>query len=158
MYGSHLLDTSLIDTLHGTNPQFEVGIDRVLHEYGHINTLERIGKSLHGEWVGSGARSHPKDVDAILQGEFHMLGSSHLGSHEHTGFLLHLLHPWQCLLAITLKATWLGTWFPHTCTEHVASLGCQVLGCCHHLLLCLGGAWSCYHKRTLVVTGQRKLF
>ena len=45
--------TSIV--LHGTNPQLKVGVDRILNKYRNVDTLERVGKCLHGEWIGGGA-------------------------------------------------------------------------------------------------------
>ena len=39
MNSSQTLDTSLIQTLQGTNPEFQIGIDGVLHEYRDIDTF-----------------------------------------------------------------------------------------------------------------------
>ncbi len=59
MDGSQTLDASLIKALHSTNPQFEVRVDRVLHEYGHVDTLQGIGQSLHGKGISRGTGTYP---------------------------------------------------------------------------------------------------
>ena len=154
MDGSQALDTSLIDTLQGSYPKFQVGIDRVLDQHRHIDTFQTIGQCLHGEWVGRSAGTYPQHIDAILKSQLHMLGCCHLGSCQHAGLFLYLLHPGKSSLAISLEASWLGTWLPHTCTEHVASLFCQLLGGCHNLFLGFGRTWSCYHDGTFLIAGK----
>ena len=139
------LNASLVDTLQSTYPQFQVGVHGVLYEYGHVNTLQRIGDSLHSKWVGRCAGTNPQYVYIVLQAELHMLRCSHLGRYQHLGLLLHLLQPYQSGLAVTLKTTRLGAWLPHSCTEVVATLHSQLLSGSHHLFLSLSRARSCYH-------------
>ena len=152
MDGPQTLDASLIDALKGTNPQFKVRVDGVLHEHGHIGTFQRIGDSLHGEGVSRCAGANPEDINAILQGELHVLGGSHLGRDEHLGLLLHLSEPHEGRFAVALEASGFGTGFPYAGTEVVAAFHCQFTGSCHHLFLGLGRARACNHEGTFVVT------
>ena len=154
MDGSQTLDASLVQTLHGTNPQFQVRVDRVLDEDWDVDSPQRVSQSLHGKGVCSGSGTYPQNIHVVLQCQLHVLRSSHLSGYQHVGFILHLLHPGQGLLAITLESAWLGTWFPYTGTEVVATLHGQLAGCCHHLLLCLGTAGTCNDEGAFVVTRQ----
>ena len=58
------LDTGAVDAFKSAHPQVEVRIHGVLYQHRHINTVERVGKFLHGEGICHGARTHPKDVHA----------------------------------------------------------------------------------------------
>ena len=122
MYGRHLLDASLINTLHASYPQLEVGVHGVLHQHGHVCSLETVGQSLHGKGVGGSTRAYPQDVHSILQAQLHVLRRGHLCGDEHSRLLLDGLQPWQRLLSVALEAAWLGAWLPHSSPEHVASL------------------------------------
>ena len=121
MDGTQFLHTGTVESLQGANPEFEVGVDGILHEDGNVNAAEGIGKCLHGKGVSRSTRTYPKNVDAVFQGEFHMLGGGDLGGYEHTGLLLYLLHPGKGLFAVALEAAWLGAWLPDACTEVVAA-------------------------------------
>ena len=152
MDGTQALDTSLVQALHSTNPELEIRIDRVLYEHRDVNTLQGIGQSLHGKRIGSGAGTNPQDVHIVFQGQLDMLGGSHLCRDEHVGFVLHLLHPGQGFLAITLEASWLGTGLPHTSTEVMTAFHSQLARCVHHLLLSLSTAGTCNDEGAFVVT------
>ena len=82
MYGTQTLDAGTIETLQGTNPQFEVGVYGVLYQYRHIHAFKCIGKGLHGKGVGGGSCTYPQDIDAVFKCQFHMFGSCHLGGGE----------------------------------------------------------------------------
>ena len=144
------LDARVVDTLQSTDPQFEVRVDRVLHEDRHVHTLQGIGDLLHSERVSRGARTDPEQIHAILQSLLDVLSGSHLGSDEHARLLLHLLQPWQSRHTVTLEAPWLGTWFPHTGAEHLDTVLSQLLSSIHHLLFRLRATWSRDHQRTFI--------
>ena len=152
MDSRHLLNTSLINALHTSYPQLKVGVHRVLYQHRHVYTLQAVGQSLHGEGISCCAGTYPQDVHTILQAQLHMLRSSHLGSNEHPRLFLNCLQPWQRFLSVALKTTWFGAWLPHTCPEHVASLGCELVGSCHNLLFGLSGTRSCNDEWAFVVT------
>ena len=152
MNGSKTLNTSLVYALQCSNPQLQVGVNWVLYKHRYIYPLQRVGNSLHGKWVGRCTCSNPQNVDAVLQCQFNMLWCSHLGRYQHLCFFLNLLKPYQCRLSVTFKATGLGTWFPYTSTEIVATFHCQFLGGSQHLFLSLRRARSCNHKGTFIVT------
>ena len=154
MNGTEALHACGIQSFDGTNPQLQVGINRILHQHGLVDTLKRIGQRLHRKRVGTGAGTNPKNVDIVLQCQFDMLWRCHLGSHIHTRLLLHALKPGQRNLTITLKATGLGARFPDACTEVVAAQLFQLHGSGHHLFLGLSRARSCNHERTFVVGRQ----
>ena len=59
MDGPQSFHTSLIDTLKSTNPEFEIGVDGILHKHRDIDTLQRVGKCLHGKGIGSGVSRLP---------------------------------------------------------------------------------------------------
>ena len=152
MNGTQSLYTCLIDALQSTYPQLKVWINRVLHEYRHVNALQRVGNSLHSKWVCRSTRTNPKNINTILQSQLHMFWSSHFGRYKHARFLLYALHPWERHLAITLKAAWLGTWLPHSSTEIMTSAHSKLLGSFHNLFFSLCRARACNDERTFVVT------
>ena len=152
MYGSHTLDTRLVDTFHGPNPQFKVGVYWVLYKYRYVYTLKAVSKSLHGKRIGRGTSTNPKYIDAILQCEFYMLRCSHLSSCEHTRLFLNQFHPRQSSLAISFKTTRLSTWFPNTSTKHMASKFLKLLGCCNNLLFSFSRTWSGNYEWAWIVT------
>ena len=156
--GTKSLDTSLVDTLERTDPELKIRIHRVLHQHRNIHALKAVSQCLHGEWIGRSTCSHPQNIDSIFQGELHVLRSSYLGSCEHTGLLLHLLHPRQGSLAISLEASWFGTWLPYTSAEHVAAFSSQLLGGSHNLLFSLCRAWACNDDRAFLITREIQWF
>ena len=92
MDGTKSLDTSLVDTLERTDPDSRSGFTGFFTSTG-TSTPEGClpVPAWRMDWQKYG--SHPQNIDSIFQGELHVLRSSHLGSSEHTGLLLHLLHP-----------------------------------------------------------------
>ena len=152
MDSSQTLYASLVDTLQGTNPKLQIGVHGVLYKHGDIHTLQRVGNGLHGKGVSRCTGTNPQDIYTVLQAQLYVLRCSHLGRYQHLGFLLYLLQPYQSGLAMTFKATGLGTGFPHTSAEVVAALHSQLLSGCHHLFLGLSTTRSCNHKGTFVVT------
>ena len=49
--GTQTLYASLIEALQRTNPQFQVWVHWVLHKHRDVNTLQRVGQSLHSKGV-----------------------------------------------------------------------------------------------------------
>ena len=158
MDGSKTLHTCLIQTLQSTNPKLQIGVYRILHEYGHVNTLHGIGQSLHGKGISRRTSTDPQDVYIVLESQLDMLRGCHFSRHQHVCLVLHLFHPGQCLLAITLETARLGTWLPHTGTEVMTALHRQLAGSFHHLLLSLSTAGTCNDKGAFVVTRKIQFF
>ena len=154
MYGRHALHSYLIETFQSPNPQLQVGVDRVFHQDRHVYPSQAVGHILHAKRIGGRASAYPKNVNAIFQAKLHMLRFGHLGSHKHASLLFHALEPRQSQLAIALKTSGLGTWFPHARAKHVATFVSQLLGRGHHPLLRLGAARPRQNKGTHPVTGQ----
>ena len=44
--------SGIVDALHSSNPQFEVGIYGILDEDNSINAYKSVGNFLHCKWVG----------------------------------------------------------------------------------------------------------
>ena len=152
MDGSHALDAGLVDALEGTNPQLDVRVHGVLHEDGHVDTLQGVGQRLHGEGISRRTGTHPEDVDVVLQRQFYVLGRGHLGRDEHLGLVLHLLQPHQGGFSVTFEAAGLRAGFPDAGTEVVAALHGQLSCGFHHLLLSLGRTGACNNEGAFVVT------
>ena len=119
MDGTQALQTGTVDALERTDPKFEVGVHRILHQYGHVYTLQGVCQLLYGKRVSSGTGTYPKDVDACFQRFFHVLRGSHFGSGKHTCLGLDALHPCQTFHADTFETTRFGAWFPNACTEYL---------------------------------------
>ena len=158
VYGSQFLYACAVETFESTYPQLEVRVHGVLHEHRDVDAAQRVGEGLHGEGVGAGACSHPHDVDAVFHCQLDVSGCCHLGGDEHSRLLLDLLEPLEGRFAVSLEASWLGARLPHSCTEHVASLLCQLLGCFHHLFFCLCAARTCYDEWSFLVAWQLEFF
>ena len=134
MYNTEFSDACSIDTFQSTNPQFEIWVDRILDEDRDVQSMHRVCQQLYSKWICCCACSYPQNVNTIVHGELYMLWGSDLCANEHTSLFFYLLEPFQSRFTMSLEASWLGTWFPYTSTEHVASFVCQLLGCCHYLL------------------------
>ena len=151
MDGSQSFDSGLVEALHGSDPEFEVWVDRVLDQYGTVVSFEAVGEVLHGEGVGRGACTDPQDVDAVFLCQFDMLRCGHLGGCEHACFFLHFLHPGQGGFAVALEASGLGAWLPDACTEYVAAFIGQLPCGGHHLFLGLSRTGACDYDGTFAV-------
>ncbi len=91
--GGKPFQSRLVDALQSAYPQFEVGVDGVLHQHGDVHALQRIRYLLHGEGVGCRACTYPQDVDAGFQSLEHVLGRGYFGGYVHARLLLHFLEP-----------------------------------------------------------------
>ena len=152
MNSRHALHPSLIQTLQCTNPQFQVWIDRILHEYRDVHTFQSIGKSLHRKRISSSTCTYPQDIDTIFQTKFHMLRRCHFCSHQHLRLFLHLLQPYKGRLAMSFETSWLRTGLPHSCTEIMTAIHRQLLSGSHHLLLTLCTTGTCNDEGAFIVT------
>ena len=143
--------SGIVETLHCSNPEFQVGVDRVFDEHGHVDAFERIGDFLHSERICRGSSANPEHIDAVLEGCLNVLARSHFGSDEHTGLFLHAFEPYETFFADTFEAPRLGARFPDACSEVLypcfSQIGCRR----HYLFFCLGTARTCYDYRSLVV-------
>ena len=63
----------------GADPEPDVGIDRVLHEYRDVHSGERVGNFLHRERADGRARADPDGVDPMRQDLLDVLGGCDLG-------------------------------------------------------------------------------
>ena len=153
--GTDALQSRIVDAFQGTNPEFQVGVHRVLHQHRDVDSLQGIGNLLHGKGVGAGARADPKQVDARFQALVHMLGCSHFGSHIHARLLLHLLEPLEAFHAYALKAARLGARFPNACPEYPDAFRRELRGCFHHLFFGLCAARAGNHQGTLHVHARQ---
>ena len=109
---------------------------------------------MHGKRIGTGASTHPEDIDVVFQGQLNVLGRGNFGGNVHARLGLYALQPRQSLLAVALEATGFSARFPYTCTEVVAAQFLQLTGCCHDLFLGFGRARACNDDRSFVVGRQ----
>ncbi len=115
-------DAGAVETLDGTNPEFNIRVDRVLYQNWYVDTLERVSYLLDSKRIGTGTCSDPEDVDACLQCLFDMLRSGYFGCREHASLCLYPLEPRKSLLAVALETARFGAWLPDSGTEDSDSL------------------------------------
>ena len=126
-------DACAIEAFEAANPQFEVGIDGVLHQHGHILALERIGQFLHGEGVGHGAGTNPQDVHAGFQRCLNVFRRGHFGGRKHAEFVLDTLEPRQASGTYAFETAGLGARFPNAGAQDAHTFGCQLGSGVHDL-------------------------
>lgn len=144
--GSQPAHTCLVQSLQRTHPQFDVGINWILHQYGNVRTTQGICQRLHGKGISRGTRTDPQQVYAVTKTLLHMFWGGNLGGEEHSRLLLYPLQPGQRDCTLALEGAWLGARFPHTSTKNPATVGGQSSGHVHHLFLRLGGTRACYNQ------------
>ena len=140
--GSQTLQSGVVDTFQSADPQFQVGIYRVLHQYRNVHAFQGIGYFLYGKGIGGGAGTHPEYVYSGFQTFIYVFGSGHFGGYVHACFLFHFFEPGQAFYADAFEAARFGAGFPDSCAEYLHSFGRQLLGCVHYLFFCLGTAWA----------------
>ena len=59
MDSTQLLDTSLIDTLESTDPQLQIRVYRVFHQYRYIHAFQTVSKRLHRKRIGRSTCTNP---------------------------------------------------------------------------------------------------
>ena len=133
-------DAGLVDALEASYPQLEVGIDWVLHQYGHVAALQGVGDFLHGEGVGHGAGTDPEEVDTGIQGGLDVGVGSYFGAYLHAEFLLHTVEPGQTFFADAFEAAGFRAGLPDAGAEELDALAGELRGGVHHLFFGLGGA------------------
>src|SRR5690554_6938702 len=57
----------VVQSLDGSNPQFQVGVDRIFYEDGNIDPSQGIRDLLYRKRVGSRACPNPQHINAVLQ-------------------------------------------------------------------------------------------
>ena len=140
MNGCDALDASVVDALQSANPEFEVGIDGVFHEHRNVYAFKGIGKFLHGEGIGRGASTYPKNVDVVLKRRIHMGSSGDFCGSEQPVFVLGLLQPAKAFFAYTFEATGFRAGLPNAGTHDLYAVGCKFAGGIHDLLFGFGRA------------------
>ena len=134
----------IVDAFQGTDPQFQIGIDRILYKHRNVYAFQCVGYFLYGKRVGRSARADPKDVDAGFQAFVYMFGRSHFGGDIHARLFFHFFQPGQSFHPDAFKASRLGAGLPDAGPEYLDTFVCQLLGGRHDLFFCLGAAWSGY--------------
>lgn len=150
VYHTDFAYACIVDALHGTNPQFEVGVDRVFDEYGYVYTFQCVGDFLHRKGIGCRACSDPEYVYAVFEGFEHMVLVGHLGSYIHAGLFFDTFQPGKANGSHTFKSTRFGAGFPYSGPEYLYTLSCQFLGGFEYLLFGLGAARAGDDERTFV--------
>ena len=123
MDSSHTLHAGILNTLYGTDPEFEIGIHGILHKHGHIlpDGSQGVGNLLHGKWIGGSARAYPKQIHACLDGCLNVGLGGNFGGDIHPCLLLHFLEPRETLDPHPFESSGFGAGFPYSGTEHFSS-------------------------------------
>ena len=77
MDGTQTFQACIVDTFQSSNPQLQVRIYRILHQYRDIYAFQCIGNFLYGERIGGGTCTYPKKVNSSLQAFVYMFGGSY---------------------------------------------------------------------------------
>src|SRR5690242_4052667 len=64
----YLFDTGLGNPFHSSCPQFQVGVDGVLDQHGHICTTKGIRHLLYAKWIYGSAGAYPQYIHVEMQG------------------------------------------------------------------------------------------
>ena len=118
---AQFLDTGLVETLEGSNPQVEVRVDRILHEHRHVRILQCISDFLHQERIGRGAGTYPYHVHSELEAVEDVLLAGNLRGDFHPELVLHSLEPFQARSADTLEIVRVSAGLPYTRSEDIDS-------------------------------------
>ena len=133
-------DAGVVDALHGPDPQFEVGADGVLDQYGDVAPAQRVGDFLHGKGVGRRAGPDPEQIDAPGQCRGDVLVRGHLRGGVHARFPLHAAQPGQTFRPDPLEPARKGAGLPEPGAVDAHPLGRKLPGRAEYLLLGLGAA------------------
>ncbi len=121
MNGSQFFYSSLVKAFHCSNPEVNIGINRILYQYRNIHTLESISNFLHCKRICSCPGTYPKYIHPIFQSFVNMFYSRHFNGCQHPGFLLDFFQPCQSFRSNTFECIRPGPWFPYTSPENLNS-------------------------------------
>ena len=62
----YIFYTALHNPFNGTDPQLQVGVNRVFYHHRTIHSSQRIGKLLHRERICRSARTNPEKVNVVF--------------------------------------------------------------------------------------------
>ena len=142
--GCHAFHACIVEPFHASNPEFEVGVDGVLHEDGDVHSREGVGNLLHGEGICTGACANPQHVHAGVQCRLDVLGGGDFGGDVHARLLFYALQPGESRFADAFEASGLGARFPDSCAEDAYAAVCQFGGSLHDLFFSFGAARAGY--------------
>ena len=97
VYGAQTPQPRVAEPLQRTDPQFEVGAHRILHQHGQIAPPQRIGDLLHGKGIRRRARPDPQQVDSGIERRGDVFGRSRLRGDVHARLAPHAPQPRQTL-------------------------------------------------------------
>jgi hypothetical protein len=89
VYGANAADTCIVNAFDGTYPQVDVGVHRVLNQYGDVHAFESIGHFLHSKRIGRSAGAYPEHVYIVSKGFAHMGSSGHFHGGVHAEFCFY---------------------------------------------------------------------
>ena len=92
-----------VKPLHGTYPQVDVRIDGVFDHHRDVVSPQRVSYLLHGEGVGSGARTYPQYVYADTQSLLYVFGTGHFRCYAHSRVPFDLFQPFEPFAAYALE-------------------------------------------------------
>ena len=142
----------IVDALHCADPQLDVGIDGVLHEYGDVGAarlFNGVGDLLHRERIGRCAGADPEYVDSGGECVVDVLAGGDLGGGVHAGSLLDFFQPFEARGSYAFESARFCAGFPYSGAEYFDAVGGEFAGCAEHLFFGLGAAWAGYDEGTL---------
>ena len=155
MYHAQARNSGSVDALQTANPEFQIRVDRIFHQHGHIQTLHGVGQFLHGKRVGHCACSHPEDVDSCFHACFNVARRGHFGGNKHTEFFLHARKPRKAYFAHAFKSAGFGAGFPDAGTQDFNSFLRQLRSGVHYLFFCLGRARTGNHDGSFIFNSRK---
>ena len=138
--GAQTADSGVVDAFDGSDPEFEVRADGVLHQHRDVHAAQGVGDLLHGEGVGRRAGPDPEQVDAPFQGRLDMLVRGDFGGGVHARFALYALHPGDSLLADAFESAGFRAGLPEPGAVDADSFGGQYAGRVEELFFGFGAA------------------
>ena len=145
--GSQPPEAGVVETFDGADPEFEIGIDRILDQHRNVHAAQRSCQFLHGERIGRGAGTDPQQVDPRFERFEDVALGGHFGRDVHAGFGLDTLQPAQSFDPHSLESAGLGAGFPDAGAEDLHLLRGERAGGREHLLFGFGTARAGDYKR-----------
>ena len=82
---SQFMDAGSMKSFDGSEPKFDIRIDRVFYHYRRINSFECIGNFLYRKRIDSSTCAYPQDRNISLERSFYMSGIGYFYHYRQTG-------------------------------------------------------------------------
>ena len=120
---SNLFYAGFGNTFYCTDPQFQVRINWIFNQYGHIHSPKRICHILHAEGIDRSPGTDPENIHIKMQGIFHLFGCSDFYRNRNAGDFSGFLQPGKTLGTNAFKTSRTGSGFPDACTHDIYFTG-----------------------------------